>query len=186
MVFGWALSWCAPVETPRGTFVLQTTGEAAQTCRSERGVEVCAWIERAALLRFVPKGQSNLYRGVQITEGRSIRLPDGFLASFVFDWNGPEALLFGEFAETHEHQLAALEADLSAYGVDFSENRDGAAGFASVFEPSPEQSINEIVARSTCGSEIVSSRGVLIPAYPTHRRMLDCFFSSAEGRTTQD
>ena len=177
-VFGFLFAGCTPLEDRVGEYEIEIPTQKHVSCESIDDYEVCAWIENLKLVRLYPKQQNaELYRGAQVIEGRSIKLPDGFRTTFSFEWNGPDTLLLGSFFETHLSAMQDLAPTLKLHGLvvpetsklPIEEHRTGG-----VVRISTDQFITGLVYRATCGSTELTGRALIILEYPYQEFMLNC------------
>ncbi len=150
-----------------------------QTCRRQEGNEVCAWLEHFELRRFYSKQRKQeLYKGVYLIEGRSIRTIDGHSASLTFEWSGPEAMLTDDVVTTHSDIFRDLKTELESYGIGEISRMGFAAtpeNFGVFLELLPDENLG-LVGAATCSSPdtgAVSGR-IFVENYPSLDAMLQC------------
>ena len=179
LFFGWFLQDCLALPDRVGSYLIDTNSRDAQTCKRENDFEVCAWIERFKLHRRYPKQQAAvLYRSVSLTEGRSIKSPNGETTSFTFEWSGPQEMLSPYFNATHSNQLAMMEPDLdrhnlsSSYRSNFTKE---ASDFFVFVEVSNGASVHNLISKATCGKHGEVRQGrFFLGQYPDLTTMLEC------------
>lgn len=177
-VFGFLFSNCTPLEDRVGIFEIKTKIQEHVSCESTEDYEVCAWIEDLKLVRIYPKQKNAaLYRGAQVLEGRSIRLPNGFTTSFTFYWSGPDKYLLGSFFETHTSVMRELAPTLKLHGLFEREKLAPPPEellFAGVAQIPTDQFITGFVVRGTCGATEPINGAIMILTYPSQKTMLNC------------